>query len=202
MEKIIQNTKYCCLIITLLLFSTRSSAQGTDIRWLRSIHNNGANSSLLHNASYSSYGVAVLAPFTQLAYGYLAHDSVSKRNGWQTLASLALTTGLTYGIKYAADRPRPWVTYPDIIPYEYKTDKSMPSGHTSISFSTATCLTLQYRKWYVAAPAFLYAGFVGYTRLRAGDHYPSDVLVGALVGSASAFITYKGQQWLLRKKKH
>ncbi len=202
MEKNLQKSKGGYLIILLLLVSLQTAGQGTDIRWLRTIQTNSADGAVLNAASYSSYGVAVGVPVAQLAYGYIMDDSSSKKNGWHTLASLALTTGLTYGIKFAVARPRPYETYPDIVPYEYKTDHSMPSGHTSISFSTATCLTLQYKKWYVAAPAFLYAGFIGYTRLRAGDHYPSDVLAGALVGSASAFLCYKGQQWLFKKKKH
>jgi membrane-associated phospholipid phosphatase len=55
----------------------------------------------------------------------------------------------------------------------------------------ATSLSLQYPKWYVIAPAYLYAGTVAYSRMDLGVHYPSDVLSGAIIGSGSAYITYK-----------
>jgi membrane-associated phospholipid phosphatase len=36
--------------------------------------------------------------------------------------------------------------------------------------------------------------------MHLGVHYPSDVLVGALVGSGSAFLTQKANQWLNKKR--
>ena len=48
-------------------------------------------------------------------------------------------------------------------------------------------------------PAHLWAGAVAYSRLHMGVHYPSDVLAGAVLGSASALATYKVNQWIHRK---
>jgi undecaprenyl-diphosphatase len=150
--------------------------------------------------SLSSYGLGVAVPAGQLIYGYAANDSAFKHNGWQTVAGLALTTGITYGLKYSIQRPRPYDTYPDIIAHNMEDSYSMPSGHTSIAFSLATSMSLQYKRWYIAAPAFAYAGLVGYSRMYLGVHYPSDVLVGALVGTGSAWLSYKGRQWLSKSK--
>ena len=77
----------------------------------------------------------------------------------------------------------------------------MPSGHTSTAFATATSLSLAYPKWYVVAPSFIWAGTIGYSRMHLGVHYPSDVVVGALVGSGSAFLCYKANQWINKKRK-
>lgn len=78
---------------------------------------------------------------------------------------------------------------------------SMPSGHTSTAFATATSLSLAYPKWYVVAPSFVWAGAIGYSRMHLGVHYPSDVLAGAIVGSGSAYLTYKANQWINKKRK-
>jgi undecaprenyl-diphosphatase len=77
----------------------------------------------------------------------------------------------------------------------------MPSGHTSFSFTTATSVYLMYPKWYVALPAFAWATSVGYSRMYLGLHYPSDVLMGAVVGSSSAIITNWARKHFIDQKK-
>lgn len=89
-------------------------------------------------------------------------------------------------MKYGFNRKRPFVTYPDLITKKSEAGSpSFPSGHTSQAFATATSLSLAYPKWYVIAPSLLWAGAVGYSRMELGVHYPSDVLVGALIGIGS-----------------
>jgi membrane-associated phospholipid phosphatase len=179
----------------------QGAAQGNDIKWLRSINNEAANPAAMEVVSLSSYGFAVALPVAQLIYGFAAKDTPSVHNAFQTVAGLALTTGITYGLKYSIQRERPYDSYPDIVPHVKEDSYSMPSGHTSLAFSMATSVSLQYRKWYVVAPAYLYAGAVGYSRMSLGVHYPSDVFVGAVVGAGSAWLSYKGQQWLMKSKK-
>ena len=93
-------------------------------------------------------------------------------------------------MKYAINRPRPFESYPyEIEKLASAGSPSFPSGHTSEAFSTATSLSLAFPKWYVITPAFLWASAVGYSRMDLGVHYPSDVIMGAVVGSGSAFLT-------------
>ena len=203
MEKIIQvATRYSVAMLLLLFCSVHIvHAQGNDIKWLRSIHRS-SGSRAMEGVSMSNYIVAMALPAGQLIYGYAADDSISKQNAWQTAAGLALTTGITYALKYSIQRERPFETYPDIKPSRLEDGYSIPSGHASLAFSMATSVSLQYKKWYVVAPAFLYAGLVSYSRLHLGVHYPSDVLVGAAVGTGSAWLCYKGQQWLFKRKQN
>ena len=59
-------------------------------------------------------------------------------------------------------------------------DFSFPSGHTLVSFEAATALWFYHRKWGIAA--FVLAALIGLSRLYLFVHYPTDVLVGAVLG--------------------
>ena len=59
-------------------------------------------------------------------------------------------------------------------------DFSFPSGHTLVSFEAATALWYYHRKWGIAA--FALATLIGLSRLYLFVHYPTDVLVGAVLG--------------------
>ncbi|HEU4718905.1 MAG TPA: phosphatase PAP2 family protein, partial [Bacteroidia bacterium] len=102
---------------------------------------------------------------------------------------------IVFGLKYTVNRPRPFVTYPDIIKKTKAGSKSFPSGHTSSAFALATSVSLAYPKWYVIAPSYAWACAVGYSRMRLGAHYPSDVAAGALIGAGCAW----GCWWLNKK---
>ena len=57
---------------------------------------------------------------------------------------------------------------------------SFPSGHTLSSFAAAAALCFFHRK--SGLLAFLAAALIGFSRLYASVHYPTDVLAGALLG--------------------
>ena len=59
-------------------------------------------------------------------------------------------------------------------------DFSFPSGHTSSSFAAATALSTHGRSWGI--PAYILAVLIAFSRLYLYVHFPSDVLVGAVVG--------------------
>ncbi len=111
------------------------------------------------------------------------------------LVSAFISTALKYSFK----RERPFKTYPDLEKEASGGGYSFPSGHTSDAFATATALSIAFPKWYVIAPSFVWAGAVGYSRMDLGVHYPSDVLAGAIVGSGSAYLTYKLNKWINKK---
>lgn len=67
---------------------------------------------------------------------------------------------------------------------------AFPSGHTAASFSLATVAASKWG-WRVGAPAYVAAGFVGYSRMEGGKHYLSDVLFGAGLGIACGRAVFK-----------
>jgi membrane-associated phospholipid phosphatase len=65
---------------------------------------------------------------------------------------------------------------------------SFPSGHAADGFFIAVFLGLYFPKmrWFFIALATMTA----YSRIYCGVHYPSDVVAGALMGTALAFLSY------------
>ena len=95
------------------------------------------------------------------------------------------------GMKNLFARTRPYdVTEVELLVAKFH-DFSFPSGHSLVSFEAATALWFYHRKWGVAA--FVLAALIGLSRLYLFVHYPTDVLVGTLlgigIGLAACFVT-------------
>jgi hypothetical protein len=184
--------KYCVLIaIQLLLGVMTATAQNVDLRILESINPRYPNSQFWKYDSYSAYVFTGIAMSGPLIYGLTSGDDAAKHRSYEIITGIALSTIVMEGLKISINRTRPGDRYPDLVfPVDPAHGQSFPSGHTSLAFATATELTIQYKKWYVAVPAFLWAGSVGYSRLYLGKHYPSDVLGGAAVGVGGALASH------------
>jgi undecaprenyl-diphosphatase len=59
---------------------------------------------------------------------------------------------------------------------------SFPSGHAAGAFTFAAFVAVRAPEW--AGPAIVWAAIVGWSRCLLGVHYPSDVLAGAILGTA------------------
>jgi len=180
----------------------RINSQNIDIKILRAINSPGdlTSDNFFRFISDSEPFIIFAVPAGMATAGLIKHDNTLVRNAGAGLAALAVSGGITFIMKYAIKRDRPFVTYPDITKKSYAGSPSFPSGHTSGAFAAATSVSLAYPKWYVIAPSFAWAGTVGYSRMHLGVHYPSDVLAGALIGSGCAYLTYKINKKLLSKR--
>jgi len=179
--------------LLLLFFGKTASAQNLDINLLRKI-NLDRNPALDPTFKFVTNSVAPLglgAPLIVTSIGLLQKDNTLKNKGYYIGATLLTSTIITTTLKFTIDKDRPFVTYPDIQKLTGAGSPSFPSGHTSEAFATATSLSLAFPKWYVIAPSMLWASAAGYSRMHLGVHYPSDVLVGALIGSGSAWLCHE-----------
>lgn len=66
-----------------------------------------------------------------------------------------------------------------------------PSCHAANSFALATFIGLVFRRRTITYIVFGWALVNSYSRLYLGVHYPGDLLVGALIGSAIAYGCYR-----------
>lgn len=84
------------------------------------------------------------------------------------------------GLKPIVMRERPFTGKEMELLVAVPQDFSFPSGHTSSSFAAATALSTHGRSWGI--PAYILAVLIAFSRLYLYVHFPSDVLVGAVVG--------------------
>jgi len=145
--------------------------------------------------------VSFAVPASLLLTGIIKKDSALIEKGIKASVAFGLNAILTAGGKYFVDRRRPYTTYPKLFhPKDHAEDYSFPSGHTSFAFAGATSLVMSCPKWYVAVPAYAWACGAAWSRMQLGMHYPSDILMGALLGSASSYFSFKIEKCMNKKQ--
>ncbi len=98
----------------------------------------------------------------------------------QLLMANAIMGGIVQTMKYSFKETRP----------DNSNNQSFPSGHTALAFTNATLLFQEYKDsnlWY-ASSGFVFATATGVLRVANNKHYTSDILTGAGIGMASAFL--------------
>ena len=105
-----------------------------------------------------------------------------RRARWLSATGIVATSyALNTGIKFLVRRPRPQL--PGFEPLTATvTGLSFPSAHATTSFAAARL----YGALIPAAPLYAAALLIALSRVYLGVHYPSDILAGALFGTALA----------------
>jgi membrane-associated phospholipid phosphatase len=190
------------ILVVVLFASVSVYSQNIDVRVLDYINTPTplAADPYFKFLSKTNTPINLAAPLGLFVAGYINKDKIMMRNAGATVAASALNLGVVLTLKYSINRTRPFKKYPQLIGNKLEAnDPSFPSGHTSSAFATATSLSLAYPKWYVIVPSYAWAGSVAFSRMYLGVHYPTDVIVGALIGVGSAWLAYKSNQWLYVK---
>jgi len=126
------------------------------------------------------------------------------REDWKTCTlmyaeTMALAVIVPAFTKGTVDRIRPFV-YNENAPMDKKTTadakKAFFSRHASVAFASAVFLSTVYGDYhpgsaagpYIWVGSLLAAAGVGFMRYESGDHFPTDVITGAVVGCAAGYI--------------
>lgn len=113
--------------------------------------------------------------------------------------TMAITGGLTNITKAGFHRPRPYVYGPEWIPgTELSTgdQAAFMSGHTSLSAAGSFFFARVFSDYHPDSPLKPYVwglaatvpAVTGYLRIRAGRHYPTDVIAGYLLGASVGYL--------------
>jgi undecaprenyl-diphosphatase len=95
------------------------------------------------------------------------------------------------GIKHQIRRLRPHRRLLDLVPLVKIPDPwSFPSGHTSAAFAVFGLLLMWGSPF--ASLAASIASFIGVSRIYLRAHFPTDVIVGAIVGFVTGCLVYQG----------
>ncbi|NBD27614.1 phosphatase PAP2 family protein [Paenibacillus glycinis] len=144
-------------------------------RWLGSItHTGGATFTLL-----SSLLLALAAP------------GLWSIAGWQSFAAVAVSHIPVAVVKRKFCRLRPYQALEAVHTCRKPLhDSSFPSGHTTAIFAwLMPWLLVDYALLPILLPvAILIGGSVAWSRMYLGLHYPSDVTVGAVLGSLTSVL--------------
>ena len=142
----------------------------------------GSNTSFL--SSGETIGSARLqfgSALATLAVGHFTGNPKLTAVGSDLVRANIVTQTLTIGMKLAAQRTRP-----------DGTEFSFPSGHSSVTFATATVLHRHFG-WKTGVPAYAVASFVAASRVHEKRHFLSDVTFGAAVGIVSGWAVTVGR---------
>jgi len=139
--------------------------------------------------------VSALAPSVLLA---------APQDQWLTIGAMyAETMALAYGVKELGklcfSRARPFMyfdEYPREAVEDWDWNKSFPSGHTTLAFAGATFARYVFGEYFpgsrwkipVIGSSYLLALGTASCRVASGDHFLTDVIVGAVAGTACGFL--------------
>ena len=131
----------------------------------------------------SNMSDAIIYVLPAVAFGMTlgARDRTGTR---QFVESAGVTMGITAGLKYAIHSVRP-----------NGEAHSFPSGHVAIMVTSAEFMRGRYG-WKYGLPSYIMASFVGYERIRSRKHHLLDVVGGASIAFAGAYlITRRNRGW-------
>ncbi|MDE6022584.1 MAG: phosphatase PAP2 family protein [Muribaculaceae bacterium] len=118
--------------------------------------------------------ISVALPAVALATTIIEKDWEGLKEG---AISAAVTAGVTLALKYSIKESRP----------DMSNDHSFPSGHSAVTFATATYIGRRYG-WKWSIPAYALSAYTAWGRVYGKKHHWWDVAAGAAIGAASSLI--------------
>ena len=131
--------------------------------------------------------------------GHVRDNRFVTQTGREVMRAVIVSGAVTAVVKGTVGRARPFAAPGD--PDEFSPGHgftnasfaSFPSGHTTAAFATATVLARELSlshpgsRWWINPLLFGGATFVGFSRVYQRQHWPSDVVAGAALGTITGY---------------
>lgn len=174
--------------------------------------------------TYSNIGVGLLGGYALLDTvldGFREGPTASLVDAVMYIEAVTITQGVTNIAKIAFRRPRPnaYIARNEFIarggdPADFEdsdTNSSLSffSGHSSQAAALSAAATYiafsrsprTARPWLTLAGGTVLTSFVAYERVRSGSHFPTDVIAGAIAGSAvGALVVHMHREDSIRQR--
>lgn len=116
--------------------------------------------------------------------GAIGHDSKAKDVFFDGLSASLIASGMiTPVLSTLIGRERP-TSDQGAYAFHPFDGRALPSGHATQAFAVASVIATSYDQLWVKAVAYGAATVGAYARVRRGKHFPTDVVVGAVIGTA------------------
>lgn len=161
----------------------------TDSDYSRHLSNNPNTISRYKTLSNAGIGALVGGAGGMWLLGHIKHNEHWSETGF--LAGEAALNSLVAveALKYSLRRERPYQG-DGTGPFFQSGGTSFPSEHAAAAWSVAGVVAHEYPNPFVKIMAYGLASLVDYSRIRARQHFPSDVFVGSVMGNLIAQNVY------------
>jgi Capsule assembly protein Wzi/PAP2 superfamily len=146
-------------------------------------HLSDSPSRLNDGSKFSNYGIGAMIGVGGGMYfwGRFTHDDHKKETGFLAGEAALNTYLITTAMKYSFGRDRP-LDQPLYSGDFWHGGVSMPSQHVAVALAIAGVIAHEYPGPLTSVVAYGLASSIGVARITAKQHFPSDVLVGSVIG--------------------
>ena len=141
----------------------------------------------------SDYLIPVSLALALVALWFAGRDSATRYRYqigvFVALAAMGFTSWAVQEVSLATERARPFLDHEVNLLFYRPTDFSFPSNSVAAVFGIAAGVFGANRK--LGTAMFILGVVLGFSRVFAGVHYPTDVIAGALIGVVIAVLTYQ-----------
>lgn len=129
-------------------------------------------------------------------------EEIKDKKGFVALlvAGIFVILFIDLGLKNLVRRPRPeFAINSAIVVYDKRDSFSFPSIHATLALAAAYILANEHKKWGILY--YILAVLIAFSRVYLGKHYPSDVIIGALLGLLIGYISLEVIKYLYDKRR-
>lgn len=157
--------------------------------------------------------ITFLGSYVGIAIMFIILFTKDKKLSFYFLVFAIALPILNYLVKFIINRPRPYITYPEIVNVLRAKGSSMPSSHSIVISSicvysflaTKRYISNKYLRVCVNIAMVVITVLVLISRMVLGQHYITDIIVGVIIGIVSSiasiiFYINKNESFIVLKE--